>query len=164
MALINFLKEHKIDHYTIKHKETNTCDEQLKTVKFPAPFEETLLPKSLLLKNRKDAQEMWLAILPSVKKFNIGGLCKQFLKVPSKHVSFAEPEVLYDTLKCVPGMVNYFSILNLPRKNKLTLLLDKEITQSKWVSFHPFDPAQSTCINQDGMKKIRDMATDLKNV
>ena len=37
-------------------------------------------------------------------------------------------------------------------------MMDKEVMDADWVSFHPMDNTMSTCINQKGIQKIRELA------
>jgi hypothetical protein len=63
---------------------------------------------------------------------------------------------LYKYLGCRKGLVNYFSIIN-DKEKGVKLIYSKKLYESKWQSFHPMDNTASTCINVDGVNKIKSL-------
>lgn len=68
----------------------------------------------------------------------------------------ADEESLKNLLNGEKGKVNYFSIIN-DKEKKVKLILDKVLFDAEWASFHPMDNTASTCINQAGILKIKEM-------
>jgi hypothetical protein len=86
------------------------------------------------------------------------------LKALSKHLGVgsgnlrgADADSLYKYLGCRKGMVNFFSIVNDVEK-KVKVIYCKKLYEAKWQSFHPMDNTASTCINVDGVNKIKELA------
>ena len=54
---------------------------------------------------------------------------------------------------CRPGNLNFFSLLNIPDKKKVSVIVDKEVKDSKWIQFKPFEDKYSAVIEYKTMKK-----------
>ena len=80
----------------------------------------------------------------------------KYLGVKSGNLRGGDADALYRHLGCKKGMVNFFSIVNDPER-KVKLLYDKALYEAPWQSFHPMDNAASTCINVEGVKKIKEL-------
>ena len=50
--------------------------------------------------------------------------------------------------------MNYFSIVN-DTENAVKVIMDQRLIDAEWVSFHPMDNTASTCINQEGIMKLK---------
>ena len=53
-------------------------------------------------------------------------------------------------------MVNLYSLVNDPSK-KVIFLLDKNLLDAPWASFHPMDNHASTCVNKEGILKFKQL-------
>ena len=85
----------------------------------------------LFIKNRK-SKKFWLIILPFDKKFDF----KEFEKRLNDRLKFANINNLKEILELEPGSVSPFGLIN-DKENITKLLIDKEVWDSDWVSFHP---------------------------
>lgn len=88
--------------------------------------------KNLFIRNRKGNQH-YLVILKESKNVDLKDLAFQ---IESTALSFASEERLYKFLGLTPGSVTPFGLINDNEKG-VTVLIDKELTFSDNVSFHP---------------------------
>ena len=98
---------------------------------------------------------MWLVCAEVDEEVDLKALTKH-VGVGSGNLRAADLDSLYKYLGCRKGLVNYFSIVN-DTENKVKVIYDKKLYESKWQSFHPMDNAASTCINVDGVNKIKEL-------
>lgn len=98
---------------------------------------------------------MWLVCAEVDEEVDLKALTKH-VGVGSGNLRAADLDSLYKYLGCRKGLVNYFSIVN-DTENKVKVIYDKKLYESKWQSFHPMDNAASTCINVDGVHKIKEL-------
>ena len=54
-------------------------------------------------------------------------------------------------------MVNFFSMINDTDK-KVKVVMDKQLAEAKWASFHPMDCTGSTAIRGEGILKLKELA------
>ena len=85
--------------------------------------------KNLFLKNDFN---FYLAILPAHKKLDFKILYKLF----DNKLKFANEDDLKHILNLTPGAVSPFALVN-DKEHKVILIIDKEIWDSDFVSFHP---------------------------
>ena len=126
MIIEDKLKELNIDYEIVEHEAAYTVEEAKEKV----PYIEGIGCKNLFLKGKKKGY--FLYTLPEDKQVNLKELAK-VLHVSSFH--FASKEDLMNILKLIPGSVTPLGIVN-DTENKVTVLLDKELTQNK-VLVHP---------------------------
>ena len=126
MIIEDKLKELNIDYEIVEHEAAYTVEEAKEKV----PYIERIGCKNLFLKGKKKGY--FLYTLPEDKQVNLKELAK-VLHVSSFH--FASNEDLMNILKLIPGSVTPLGIVN-DTENKVTVLLDKELTQNK-VLVHP---------------------------
>ncbi len=126
MDILGVLKELNIEYKLQEHKAVYTV-EDLQDVFLEM---EGIGCKNLFLKGKKKGY--FLYTLPEDKQVNLKELAK-VLHVSSFH--FASKEDLMNILKLIPGSVTPLGIVN-DTENKVTVLLDKELTQNK-VLVHP---------------------------
>lgn len=126
MIIEDKLKELNIDYEIVEHEAAYTVEEAKEKV----PYIEGIWCKNLFLKGKKKGY--FLYTLPEDKQVNLKELAK-VLHVSSFH--FASKEDLMNILKLIPGSVTPLGIVN-DTENKVTVLLDKELTQNK-VLVHP---------------------------
>lgn len=70
-----------------------------------------------------------------------------------KRLSFGKPELLLKHLGVTPGSVTLFSVMNDAEK-AVTLVIDKTLTDSKTVNFHPLLNDATTAISNESMLKF----------
>ncbi len=87
--------------------------------------------KNLFLKERK-GRKFYLVVMPEDKKLDMNELGK---KLGSK-IKFANEGELKDILGLKPGSVSPFGLIN-DKENKVKLIIDKDVWESNFVSFHP---------------------------
>ena len=99
---------------------------------------------------------MWLVCADVDTEVNIKHLNK-YVKARSGQLSYADEESLAKYLGCKKGNVNYFAMMN-DTTNQVKMIIDQKLVDAEWAAFHPMDNTGSTCINKDGIFKLRDLA------
>jgi Ala-tRNA(Pro) deacylase len=87
--------------------------------------------KNLFLKDRK-SKNFYLIILPADKKLEI----KEIEDKLNNKLKFANETDLKDILELEKGAVSPFGLIN-DKEIRTTLVIDKDILDSEFVSFHP---------------------------
>jgi len=101
--------------------------------------------KNLFVRNKKGNRH-YLVILESRKRADLRELNKQ---LGEDRLSFASPERLKRYLGLEPGAVSPFGLINDTDK-VVQVVLDKDIKETEWVSFHPnVNTATVTIASQD---------------
>lgn len=123
-----YLEQNGINYVLHEHPAIFTCED--------ADRLENQVPgipgKNLFLKS-KNAARFFLISLPAHKRADL----KQVAKIVGEpKVSFANPEQLMEKLGLEPGSVSPFGLLN-DINHEVKYYIDKEITQSDLVNFHP---------------------------
>ncbi|MCJ7579389.1 MAG: prolyl-tRNA synthetase associated domain-containing protein [Candidatus Aminicenantes bacterium] len=88
--------------------------------------------KNLFVRNKKGNRH-YLVILESRKRADLRELNNQ---LGEDRLSFGSPERLKRYLGLEPGAVSPFGLIN-DTDNGVQVVLDKDLKESKWVSFHP---------------------------
>jgi len=88
--------------------------------------------KNLFVRNKKGKRH-YLVILDSRKRADLRDLNKQ---LGEDRLSFASPERLKRYLGLEPGAVSPFGLINDTDK-VVQVVLDKDLKEAEWVSFHP---------------------------
>ena len=127
----------------------------LEKVKFEGEHANAVLAKQLFLWDKKSKDKIWLVCAAATTEFDLKEFSK-FLKVGSGNLRGADEDVLGSVLGCKKGMVNFFSIINDSEK-KVKLIIDQKLMDAEWASFHPMDNTGSTCINKEGILKIKEL-------
>jgi len=123
------LLEIRYDYY--EHPEAPTVEE---AAKYWKDIDATHC-KNLFFRNHKGNRH-YLVILEHLQDLNIRDL---EVRLKQGKLTFASPERLYKYLGLTPGSVTPFGLINDQAKH-VHLFLDKNLAQSKTISFHP-------CIN-----------------
>ncbi len=87
--------------------------------------------KNLFLKDRK-SRRFYLIVLPEDKPMNI----KEMEERLGEKLKFANPDNLKEILGITPGSVSPFGLIN-DAEHKVSVLIDKEVWDADYVSFHP---------------------------
>lgn len=132
-----------------------TNAEMKEEVKFTGEYEGAALAKQLFLYDKKNKDRIWLVCAEVDVEIDLK-LLQKYLGVGSGNLRAADLDTLWKYLGCKKGLVNYFSIVN-DVENKVKMIYDKKLYESKWQSFHPMDNAASTCINVEGVNKIKEL-------
>lgn len=88
--------------------------------------------KNLFVRNKKGKRH-YLVILESRKRADLRDLNSQ---LGEDRLSFASPERLNRYLGLEPGAVSPFGLIN-DRDKAVRVVLDKDLKEAEWVSFHP---------------------------
>ena len=65
--------------------------------------------------------------------------------IGSKRLSFANEELLFETLGVFGGSVTPFSVIN-DKSGRVTVVLDKEMMEQEKINFHPMTNTATTTI------------------
>jgi Ala-tRNA(Pro) deacylase len=127
MEIKEYLKRQNIKFKTYIHPAVYTCveaDRYDKDIK-------GIHSKNLFLKNKKSTK-FYLIIIPANIKLNLD----KFEVLLNEKLKFATENNLKDILDLAPGSVSPFGLIN-DKEIKVELIIDKEIWNSEYVSFHP---------------------------
>jgi len=135
--LLQHLDRLGIGHSTVHHAQVMTVDEN-KRLGIETPG---LHSKNLFLKDKKGG--LFLVVAHQDCPVDLKSLRK---RLGLGNLSFASADVLYEVLGVQPGSVTPFAVLN-DGVGRVTLVLDKTLSQSALVSFHPLINTQTTTIS-----------------
>ena len=108
------------------------------------------IPKNLFLTNSQHTA-FYLLVMPGDKPFKTKYLSKQ---IGSARLSFGNGDEMEALLGCAPGSASVFGVMNDPA-GKVRLLLDRDLTDSPVLGFHP-------CRNTATLKiELRDLTERL---
>lgn len=127
MEIREHLKNNKIKFKEFKHPAVFTCEQAEKynqEIKGPHC-------KNLFLKNKK-SNKFYLVITLANKKLEI----KRLSELNEEKLTFANEKDLKELLNLTPGSVSPFGLIN-DKANKVIILIDKEVLEADYVSFHP---------------------------
>ena len=99
-----------------------------------------LICKNLLLCNRQCTQ-FYMLMMPGDKVFKTKDLSAQ---INSSRLSFADGKYMEEFLDITPGSLSILGLMN-DKENRVQLLIDEEVLQSKFVGCHP-------CINTSSLR------------
>ncbi len=107
--------------------------------------------KNLFVRDRKGKQH-YLIILEENKKVD---LKKLSWDINSTNLSFGSEERLFKYLKLKPGSVSIFGLINDEDKH-VKVLIDKDLKQCKYISFHPNVNTTTITISYGNFEKFLD--------
>ncbi len=152
MEIKQYLKNLNINFKTHIHPAVFTCeqaDEYNQEIK-------GIHSKNLFLKDRK-SKNFYLIIIPANKNLEI----KKFEPLLNQKLKFANENDLQEILKLTPGSVSPFGLIN-DKEIKVQIIIDKEIWNSDFVSFHPnINTETLELTNQDFHKYINSLKNKL---
>ena len=105
--------------------------------------------KNLFVRNKKGKRH-YLVILESRKRADLKHLNAQ---LGEDRLSFASPERLKRYLDLEPGAVSPFGLINDSNK-EVQVVLDKDLKEADWVSFHPNDNTATVTIAYKDFEKF----------
>ena len=142
--LIEYLDKNNIRYIIHKHKAVFTVEES-KELKKKIPG---LHCKTLFLKDSKG--KFYLIGMPAEKRLD----SKEFRKiVGAKKVRFGNEDELKKEVNLVPGSVSIFGIIY-AKKDRVKLILDKEVWGADIVGFHPNVNTSTLEIKHEDLKKF----------
>lgn len=122
-----YLKNLNIEFKTLSHPPLYTC-------KQAEPYNKEIKgihSKNLFLKSKK-SDKYYLIIIPANEKLDI----KLFESILNEKLTFANEQELKNILYLKAGAVSPFGLIN-DKESKVILLINKEVWNSDFVSFHP---------------------------
>ena len=128
IAVYDLLDGLSVEYLRADHPEADTI-ELCKAVEaaLDAP-----VAKNLFLCDRQKTR-FWLLLMPGDKPFKTKYLAGQF---EGPRLSFADEEALGALLNLTPGSVCPFGLM-FDSDKKVKLLIDRELTETEYVCFHP---------------------------
>ena len=152
MEIKKYLKEIGIEFKLHKHPPVYTCEEMEEYSKDIKGIHS----KNLFIKNRK-SKKYYLVILPAKKNFNF----KKFEELLNEKLKFANENDLKHFLGLTSGSVSPFGLIN-DEEHKVEILIDKEVWNSDFVSFHPNINTETLELNgKDFQKYIKSLKNKL---
>lgn len=143
--VLKFLSRHDIAHELLRHQPVVTCQDSAAVIF----VQDCISCKSLFVKDKK-TDNYYLAILPSDKRADMRGLAAY---VGCDKFEFATQEKLLELLNTERGSVSPFSLLY-EKQNKIIVLVDACVFESKLVKFHPNDNTATVVFDSSDLKKI----------
>jgi Ala-tRNA(Pro) deacylase len=139
--LFAFFDAHGIEHRTVEHPRVFRVEEG-REIKAALPGGHT---KNLFLKDAKG--RLWLVCALGETVVNLKRLHHA---IGSARLSFGSAELLEATLGVQPGSVTIFALIN-DRERRVSLVLDRALTQADPVNFHPLSNDATTAVSQAGL-------------
>ena len=127
--VIDWLKEKDISFKSFEHPAVYTCDEAKQQRVYTNI--RGIHSKNLFLKDRK-SRRFFLVVIPEEKRADLNGLGI----IVGEKLKFANETDLKNFLGLSVGSVSPFGLLN-DSDHKVELLVDKDVWNSEYVSFHP---------------------------
>jgi len=143
MDVKNYLKKLNISFKEFNHPSVYTCEEAEEYNKNIRGIHS----KNLFIKDRK-SKKFYLVILPADKQLKLEDL----EKILGVKLKFANKEDLKKTLNLESGAVSPFGLIN-DNLAQVQLILDKDISTSDYVSFHPNINTQTFEISKEDFNK-----------
>ena len=150
MEVKEYLAKIGISFRTFKHPPVYTCEEAKKYNKSIRGVHS----KNLFLKDEK-SRRFYLVIIPEHKKLDMQGLGM----VVGDRLKFANESDLKEILGLTSGAVSPFGLIN-DKECRIELLIDKDVWESEYVSFHPNVNTETLEIPREGFRKY---VNSLKN-
>lgn len=136
IAVYDLLDSLGIEYQRTDHEEANTmeaCNEIDRIL-------DVVICKNLFLCNRQ-MTKFYLLMMPGDKPFKTKDLSAQ---IGSARLSFADAQHMETYLHIKPGAVSVMGLMN-DRENHVQLLIDREVTDSKYLGCHP-------CVSTSSLK------------
>lgn len=153
MKIKDYLDKKGIKFKIFKHPPVYTCEEAEKYNKEIKGIHS----KNLFVKDRK-SKKFYLIIIPADEKLNL----KKFEKILNYKLKFANKQNLKEFLDVESGAVSPFGLIN-DKENKIKIIIDKTVWESKFVSFHPNVNTQTWELNKENFHKyIKSLKNKLK--
>jgi Ala-tRNA(Pro) deacylase len=97
--------------------------------------------KNLFLKGQKG--DLWLLCAAADRRIDLKGVAQQ---VGAKRFSFANDELLFESLGVRQGAVSPLALIN-DREGKVRLILDASLLEAKRLAFHPLVNTATVALN-----------------
>ncbi|MDF1848557.1 MAG: prolyl-tRNA synthetase associated domain-containing protein [Parvibaculaceae bacterium] len=149
-GLLALLKDLGISASTIDHPPLHAVDDAQAWRAANLPGQNGGFCKNLFLKDKKRA--LWLVVTLEERNIRLNSLPKS---LGSARLSFAKPELLWETLGVRPGSVTPFALIN-DVDRQVRLILDAPMMEHDQLNYHPLTNEATTTISKaDFLKFIR---------
>jgi Ala-tRNA(Pro) deacylase len=142
--LAGLFDRHGIDHTTVEHEAVFRVGEG-EAVKAAIPGAHT---KNLFLKDAKG--RLWLVSARDCAVIDLKTLHK---RINAARLSFANPELLFETLGVRPGSVTAFALIN-DTEHRVSFVLDAALADAEVVNFHPLANTATTSVSRAGFRRF----------
>ncbi|MFH1053910.1 MAG: prolyl-tRNA synthetase associated domain-containing protein [Candidatus Woesearchaeota archaeon] len=142
-----FLNKNRIDFKLYEHPPVYTCEE---AEKYTKDLRGSHL-KNLFLKDSK-SKRFFLVVMRADKKLNMDNLSEKL----GEKIKFANEQDLMMLLGLSPGSVSFFGLLNDYGK-KVELVIEKDVWEADFVSFHPNINTETLEFDKQGFHKLVEM-------
>lgn len=137
VRVYDLLDELRITYERVDHEPANTMEACKEIDKILAP---AVICKNLFLCNSQKTK-FYLLMIREDKKFKTKDISKQ---INSSRLSFAPEEEMLEYLDITPGSVSVLGLMN-DKENRVQLLVDEDVLQSKYFGCHP-------CVNTSSLR------------
>ncbi len=149
-GLLTLLEDLGIAATTIDHPPLHAVDDAQACRAANLGAETGGFCKNLFLKDKKGV--LWLVVTLEERNIRLNSLPKS---LGSARLSFAKPELLWETLGVRPGSVTPFALIN-DVNRQVRLILDAPMMEHDWLNYHPLTNEATTTISKgDFLKFIR---------
>jgi Ala-tRNA(Pro) deacylase len=153
MQIKEYLNKTGVDFKVFNHPAVFTCKEAEKYSKDIKGIHS----KNLLLKGTK-SEKFYLVVIPADERLDI----KKLSKLTDNNLEFANEEDLTRVFGVSAGAVSPFGLIN-DKKASINILIDKDIWNSDFVSFHPnINTKTLELSSKDFHKYINSLKNNLK--
>ena len=142
--IIDFLNEKNISFEFYQHAPAYSIDD-LEALAIPHTED---IVKNLFLRDDKK-RNYYLVTLPGHKKIDLKKLSE---KIPSRRLSFASEDMLYEKLLLKKGNVTPLGVLNNKEKNVI-VVFDKNL-QGKTIGVHPMDNSKTVFLRFEALIEL----------
>lgn len=152
-----YLESLGIEYRKFEHEAVFTCEQARENETYKDV--RGIHSKNLFLKDRK-SRNFYLYTIAADKRADLAAVGEMV----GEKVKFANPDDLMRYLKLTPGSVSPFGLLNDVEK-KVKILIDKDVWESDYVSFHPnINTATLELKNEDYHKFIDSLGHEFEIV
>ena len=141
-SLLETLSELKISHNTHEHPALHRV-EDAQAWRASIGDQKAAHCKNLFLKDKKGA--LWLIVALEETEIRLNKLSKH---INAARLSFANEELLYETLGVRPGSVTPFALINDRTDNRVNLVLDASMMAYEALNYHPLTNEATTLISK----------------
>ena len=143
---LEWLTERGIPHETRDHEPLHTVEEaQAARALWGPPWDRGGHCKNLFLKDKKGA--LFLVVTLENRNLKLNQLGNP---LGAARLSFANPDLLWETLGVRPGSVTPFALIN-DQPARVTAVLDAPMLEHDRLHYHPLDNRSTTAISRDGL-------------
>lgn len=142
-----FLRETGIEYRVHEHPPLHTVEES-RHLRGAIPGAHC---KSLFIKDRGGS--LYLAVCLEDRRLDMKRLAAQ---LTAGRLSFASPDLLWETLGVRPGAVTPFALINDRANRRVKLVLDRRMLAAELLNYHPLHNEATVTISREGLERFLD--------